>query len=169
MVGQAQIAVGTQHQDLLALDDNLGVLRGRDCAKIGIHPRFPKLGGGLEVSGLFQQTGGLWGNCRLQAHYPMVNLKGGGWPWRRIGSRLTRQSFFQCRALLVVNHKQAGCYEAKSTKRLPCRFNLLTLGQQLDANSPSILIFSDTEQPYSRPSRPYSGLPITFSHSVGKH
>ena len=44
MVGQAQVAVGTQHQDLLALDDDLGVLRRGNGAEIGIQPQLPAVG-----------------------------------------------------------------------------------------------------------------------------
>ena len=70
MVGQAQVAVGTQHEDLLALDDDLGVLRGGNGAKIGVQPHFPQLGGGFEVPGLVQQCARLRGAVGLCGAQP---------------------------------------------------------------------------------------------------
>ena len=39
VVGQAKIAVGAQHQDLSAVHDDLGVLRGRDGPEVWVQPR----------------------------------------------------------------------------------------------------------------------------------
>ena len=57
MVGQAQVAVGAQHQDLLALNDDLGVLRRRNGAEIGVKAQRADLGGGLEITDFVQKPG----------------------------------------------------------------------------------------------------------------
>src|SRR5262249_43364184 len=105
MIGQAQIAVGAQHQDFFILDDDFGVLGRGNVPEIGVYPQSPELGGALELLDLVEErhrtgTGlGFWPNR------PMVN--GFTVPGRSVGGiriKPSRTSGLDCRCLILVNH-----------------------------------------------------------------
>src|ERR1017187_10207832 len=169
VVGQAQVAVGAQHEDFLALNHDFGVLARGNGAEIGVQPEFPQLVGGLELPGFGQQRARLLGGRGLKTHWPVVNLPGGGGPRRRVYFRLFGSVFFQSGGLIVVNHKQARRYEAESTQALTRYFKCVVHRQQHVTNSPLFLIFSKTGPPFSRPLKPFSSLPFTLYPPSGKY
>src|SRR5580704_10829811 len=55
MIGQAQVAVGTEHYYFPAVHQDLGILRGRNCAEVGVNSQAPQLVSRGEVPDLLKE------------------------------------------------------------------------------------------------------------------
>jgi hypothetical protein len=104
VIGQPEIAIRAEHEDLPAVYSDFGVLRGGNAAEVGVQTRGAELGGAGEISDLVEQRKGQLRALCVQRSDVVIQARRGHRTCQSARQNFVIPLVFKRRHLLLAKH-----------------------------------------------------------------